>query len=82
MLLMSLLTVAGGLWLGLTLALVVLPLFSAMLPSGILTPATMFGAVNSVPMEQQCGRAVELYWHVHGRVFLMARSGHLSANPL
>jgi DHA1 family bicyclomycin/chloramphenicol resistance-like MFS transporter len=49
MLLMSLLTIAGSLWLGLTLAIVVLPLFSTMLLSGILTPATMYGAVNSVP---------------------------------
>ena len=36
-------------WQGLTLIAVVLPLFSSMLLSGILTPTTMYGAVNAVP---------------------------------
>jgi hypothetical protein len=36
-------------WQGLTLVAVVLPLFSSMLLSGILTPTTMYGAVNAVP---------------------------------
>ncbi|MEL0260486.1 MAG: MFS transporter, partial [Halieaceae bacterium] len=36
-------------WQGLTLAAVVMPLYSAMLLSGILTPTTMYGAVNAVP---------------------------------
>ena len=34
---------------GLTLAAVVMPLYSSMLLSGILTPTTMYGAVNAVP---------------------------------
>ena len=34
---------------GLSLLTVVVPFFSAMLLSGILTPSTMFGAVNAVP---------------------------------
>ena len=36
-------------WQGLSLLTVVIPFFSAMLLSGILTPGTMFGAVNAVP---------------------------------
>ena len=36
-------------WQGLSLLTVVVPFFSAMLLSGILTPSTMFGAVNAVP---------------------------------
>lgn len=36
-------------WQGLSLPTVLLPFYSAMLLSGILTPGTMFGAVNAVP---------------------------------
>jgi len=49
MLVVSLSAPALIIWGGLTLMTVVLPLFSSMLLSGILTPTTMYGAVNAVP---------------------------------
>jgi DHA1 family bicyclomycin/chloramphenicol resistance-like MFS transporter len=50
MLLVSLCTAALILWQGLSFGLVVVSLFSSMLLSGILTPTTMYGAVNAVPL--------------------------------
>lgn len=49
MLLVSLLAPALMATLGLTLTAVLLPLSCSMLLSGLLTPATMFGAVNAIP---------------------------------